>query len=137
MVTSANPSRWSVCSPFSRIRICCAPLPRISPSPGRTMFTFATTFLSIADLGTTILFRVGCACLGRPCTVAGYQCTGVVAVRRLEELAEMGGIGESPPGGHGGARTSAAGQLSPAALKAATADQGRDGKRLILEQLVQ
>nr|CEL19711.1 hypothetical protein [Kibdelosporangium sp. MJ126-NF4]CTQ96936.1 hypothetical protein [Kibdelosporangium sp. MJ126-NF4] len=36
----------------------------------------------------------------------------------------MGGIGESPPGGHGGDRTSASGQLGSAALKAATADQG-------------
>ena len=49
----------------------------------------------------------------------------------------MGGIGESPPGGHGGDSTSASGQLGPAALQAATADQGRDGERLVLEQLVQ
>src|SRR5689334_18011113 len=120
MVISANPSQWSVCSPSSRIRICCAPLPRISPSPGRTMFTFATTSLpAVACLITTILFRAGRARLGRRRTVVGHQCAGGVAERRLEELAEMGGIGEPPPGGHGGDRPSASGQFGPAALEAA------------------
>src|SRR5215208_4498653 len=76
------------------------------------------------DVYATILAGPGGGRLDCLCTAAGRQCRRVVAVRRLEEPAEMRRIGEPPARGYSCDRPVASRQVGAAPLQAAPADEG-------------